>query len=107
MKTTHLCAILLWACVPIASGDTCLDPYPLSEGDDVIAWTAVNTDYMNTAPSCNTSAGTGPDVVLRYIAATDGVATFEMTKAAGARHNLVVSAGSCASSLRASRCSCA
>ena len=86
-------------CVPIASGDTCLDPYPLSEGDNVVAWSAVNTDYMNTAPSCNTSAGTGPDLVLHYVAATDGVATFEMTKVAGARHNLVVSAGSCGTTI--------
>lgn len=82
-------------CVAAATGEDCSDPYPLTEGQNVIGWSAINEDYLVNEPSCSTSNLTGPDVVLAYTATVDGIATFSMAKPAGARHDLVVTADTC------------
>jgi hypothetical protein len=82
-------------CVADATGEDCSDPYPLTAGENVIAWTAISADYLTIQPSCNTSSLTGPDVVLAFTASVDGIVTFSMTKPAAARQVVVVSSGTC------------
>jgi hypothetical protein len=82
-------------CVPSATGEDCADPYPITGGDNLIAWTASSADYLTTQPSCTTSTLTGPDVVLAYTATVDGIVTYSMDKQAGMRHVVVVSNAAC------------
>ena len=82
-------------CVPDVSAEDCSDPYPLSPGDNVVAWAAVNADYMTTQPSCNTTTLEGPDVVMSYTPAEDGFVTLTINKPTSARQVMVVSSGAC------------
>ncbi len=82
-------------CVVDATGEDCTDPYPLTDGLNVIAWTATSSDYLTAQPSCNTSTLTGPDVVLGYTAQVDGIVTFAMDKPASARQVMVASSAAC------------
>ena len=84
-------------CVADASAEDCSDPYPLSAGANVVAWAAVNADYLTTSPSCTTSSLQGPDVVLSYTAPEDGYIRFTMDKPSGARQVLLTAAGDCGS----------
>jgi hypothetical protein len=94
-------------CVPAASGEDCNDPYPITDGQNVIAWNATNADYLTSQPTCNTSSLTGPDVVLAYTAAIDGIVTYSLTKPASARQVVVVSNAACGTVTTASEVSCA
>ncbi len=82
-------------CVVAASGEDCNDPYPLTDGQNVIAWTATAADYMTIQPSCGSSTLTGPDIVLAYTATVDGVVTYTMPKELNHRHAIVASNVSC------------
>ena len=82
-------------CAPDASAENCADPYPLAAGDNVVAWTAVDVDYLSSQPSCNTNTLAGPDIVLSYTATEDAFVTFTMNKPASARQTFVVSAAAC------------
>lgn len=86
-------------CVAAASGEDCNDPYPLSEGQNVIGWNASNADYLTANPSCNTSTMTGPDIVLAYTATVDGIVTYSIPKQTNHRHVVVVSAAACGTTL--------
>ena len=86
-------------CTADATGEDCTDPYPISNGENVIAWTAANADYLTIQPSCNTSTLTGPDLVLAYTATVDGIATIVMDKPASARQVIVGSASACGTML--------
>lgn len=82
-------------CVPSASAEDCSDPFPLTPGENVVAWTALNADYMTSQPSCNTSTLEGPDLVLSYTAPGDGFVRFGLRKAESTRYVLVASSGTC------------
>jgi hypothetical protein len=82
-------------CAPDASAENCAEPYPLALGDNVVAWAAVDADYLTSAPSCESTAMTGPDLVLSYTAPEAGFATFSMNKPASARQLFVVSTAAC------------
>lgn len=94
-------------CTAIASGEDCADPYPLEQGQNVIAWTATTADYLTSNPSCNSSSMTGGDVVLAYTATVDGIVTYSMDKLASQRHVIVVSNAACGTLPAASQVSCA
>jgi hypothetical protein len=82
-------------CVPDASAEDCSDPYPLSPGDNVVAWTALNADYLTSQPSCETTSMDGPDLVLAYTAPEDGFVSFTLHKPASQRQSVVVSKAEC------------
>jgi hypothetical protein len=82
-------------CVADATGEDCLDPYPITGGENVIGWSALNADYLTFHPSCSAGTLTGPDLVLSYTATVDGIATFSHDKPSGARQTIVVSAAAC------------
>jgi hypothetical protein len=82
-------------CVPDAAADNCTDPYPLASGENLIAWTASDVDYLSAQPSCNTNALDGPDLVLSYTPPEDGFVAFVMAKPASARQVVVVSDAAC------------
>lgn len=82
-------------CVAAASGEDCNDPYPITDGQNVIAWTASTADYLTIQPSCNSSTLTGPDIVLAYTATVDGIVTYSMPKQVSHRHVIVASKASC------------
>jgi hypothetical protein len=82
-------------CVPDASAEDCSDPYPLSAGENVIAWTALNADYLTSQPSCETTSMDGPDLVLAYTAPEDGFVSFTLHKPASQRQSVVVSKATC------------
>jgi hypothetical protein len=82
-------------CAADASAEDCTAPSPLVDGENVIAWTALNADYMTSQPSCNTTTLDGPDIVLSYTAPEDGFVSFQMAKPASARQVIVVSSGTC------------
>jgi hypothetical protein len=84
-------------CVASASAEDCSDPYPLDAGENVVAWTALNADYLVSQPSCNTGTLTGPDVVLAYTAPEDGFITVTMNTVQSARQVLVASGAACGS----------
>lgn len=84
------------ACVADAGAEDCNDPYPLSPGDNVVAWAAIDADYLTSAPSCNTTGDlTGPDLVLSYTAPEDGFISYTMEKPSSARQVVVVSSEAC------------
>ena len=105
--TTGACAIGPQGatCVSPATGEDCTDPYPITVGDNVIAWSAANPDYLTTA-SCQSSSYTGPDIVLAYTASVDGIVTYSMDKVAGSRHVVVVSNAACGTLAAANQQSC-
>lgn len=83
-------------CTSPATAEDCSDPFELAPGDNVIAWAATEADYLTTEPSCNTIGDpAGPDLVLSYTAASDGIVTFAMEKPASARQMIVVSDAAC------------
>ncbi len=85
-------------CVSAASGEDCGDPYPITDGQNVIAWNATNADYLTTKPSCFSTSSyslTGPDLVLAYTAAFDGIVTYSMPKLKSTRQILLVSQAAC------------
>jgi hypothetical protein len=82
-------------CVAAASGESCTDPYPITDGQNIIAWSATNADYLTSQPSCNTSTLSGPDVVLSFTATVDGIVTYSLAKPSGTRHVAVVSNAQC------------
>jgi hypothetical protein len=84
-------------CVADASAEDCADPYPLAAGENVVAWTAVDADYLSAQPSCNTTAFAGPDLVLSYTAPDDGFVSFAMAKPVSQRQVVVVSSAACGS----------
>ena len=94
-------------CVAMATGEDCTDPYPVTAGDNVIAWTAGNADYLISQPSCNTDTLDGPDVVLAYTASVDGIVTYSLDKPASARQVVVVSGAACGTLTQADELSCA
>jgi hypothetical protein len=106
--TTGACAVspqVGSTCVAAATGEDCADPYPINPGDNVIAWTATNTDYLTTA-SCQSSGLTGPDIVLAYTATVDGIVTYSMDKTANMRHVVVASDAACGTLAAANQKSC-
>ncbi len=82
-------------CVPDVSAENCAEAYPLSPGDNVVAWTALDADYLTSQPSCNTTTLEGPDLVLSYTAPEDGFVRFTMHKPASQRQIFVVSSAAC------------
>jgi len=82
-------------CVPTATGEDCADPYPMVEGLNVVAWNAALQDYLPTSPSCSTTSTTGPDVVLKYTAASNGFIDVAMDKPINNRFYLVASDSAC------------
>lgn len=82
-------------CTLDVSAEDCADPYPLSPGDNVVAWTALDADYVSSQPSCNTTTLDGPDLVLSYTAPEDGFVSFTLHKPASARQVVVVSSAAC------------
>jgi hypothetical protein len=93
-------------CVSTATGESCGDPYPLVAGQNVVAYAATAIDHLTTQPSCNSSALTGPDVVLSYTAAVDGIVTYSIAKSASQRHVVVASAAACGTLNLANEVSC-
>jgi hypothetical protein len=79
-------------CALDVSAEDCSDPYVLSAGENAVAWTAANADYL-TAPSCDSSL-VGPDLVLSYTAPNDGFVRITMAKPTQ-RQVMVVSAAAC------------
>jgi len=94
-------------CVPLASGESCADPFPLHEGTNVIPWDAILTEHLTNQPSCMATAMTGPDVVLAYTATVDGLVTFTLSKSAGHRHIVVVASEPCGTIPTSNELSCA
>ncbi|NVB84740.1 MAG: hypothetical protein HOV81_40595 [Kofleriaceae bacterium] len=94
---TEICAVAPSGpvCAPDATAEDCADPYPLSPGDNIVAWTALDADYLTSQPSCNTTTFEGPDLVLSYTAPEDGFVRFTLNKAANTRHVFVVSSAAC------------
>jgi hypothetical protein len=82
-------------CAPDATAEDCSDPYPLVPGENIVAWTALNADYLTSQPSCNTTALEGPDLVLSYTAPQDGFIRFALDKPASSRQVVVVSSAAC------------
>lgn len=82
-------------CVPDASAENCSEPYPLSPGDNVVAWTALNAEYLTSPPSCSSQALEGPDLVLSYSAPEDGFVRFTLDKPTSTRWDVVVSTATC------------
>lgn len=82
-------------CVNSATAEDCSDPYPLVAGENVVAWTALNADYLTSQPSCNTTTLEGPDLVLSYTAPGDGFIRFAMSKPASTRYVFVASSATC------------
>jgi hypothetical protein len=82
-------------CTPDAAADDCTDPFPLAPGENVIAWTALDADYLVAQPSCNTSTLDGPDLVLAYTPPEDGFVAFVLAKPPSARQVVVVSSAAC------------
>jgi hypothetical protein len=105
--TTGACAVGPQGstCVPMATGEDCTDPYPITAGDNVIAWTASNADYL-TASSCQSTLLTGPDIVLAYTSTLDGIVTYSLDKPASARQVVVVSGAACGTLSTADELSC-
>lgn len=95
--TGHVCAEAASGpvCALDASAEDCADPYPLSPGDNVVAWTALNADYLTTQPSCNSTTLDGPDLVMSYTAPDDGFVRFTLNKPASTRQVIVASTGTC------------
>lgn len=96
-------------CVAPNSGEDCSDAFPLADGENVIAWNATNADYLTVKPTCfNTSSYSlsGPDIVLSYTAAFDGIVTYSMPKPTSARQVLVVSDAACGTVTTADEVSC-
>lgn len=82
-------------CVPDETAENCAEAYPLAAGDNVIAWAATTADHLTAQPSCNTTALTGPDLVLSYTAPENGFVRFTMAKPASARQVIVASSAAC------------
>lgn len=82
-------------CVLDVSAEDCSDPYPLSPGSNVVAWTALNADYLIAQPSCSTQNLDGPDLVLTYTAPEDGYVRFTLDKPSSTRWDIVVSSATC------------
>src|SRR5690606_27490089 len=81
-------------CGPVY-GDTCNDAVALTTGTNVVAWTAVGREYITAAPSCSTTAPTGPDLVMSFTASVTGELQFSIDKPTSQRWHLVVSDGAC------------
>lgn len=79
-------------CAPDVSAEDCTDPYVLSPGDNAVAWTAVEADYLTSA-SCESSM-VGPDLVLSYTAPENGFVRIAMSKPTQ-RQTMVVSSAAC------------
>lgn len=82
-------------CAPDISAEDCDEPYPLKAGQNIVAWTALDADYVTAQPSCNTTTLEGPDLVLSYTAPENGFIRFAMQKPASARQIFVVSRAAC------------
>ena len=67
----------------------------LVPGENVIAWTALDADYLSAQPSCNTTTLDGPDLVLSYTAPENGFARVSMAKPPSARQVMVASSAAC------------
>lgn len=93
-------------CTAVASGEDCFDLYTIHPGQNLVAWNAMNVDYMTALPSCGTGTLTGPDIVLAYTATIDGVASYSIAKEAGMRHVTVVSDASCGTVIQQREVSC-
>ena len=81
-------------CVSSASAEDCSDPYLLHAGQNVVAWSALNADYV-TAPSCQTTLLTGPDLVLSYTATDNGFIHLTLDKSDDNREVVVASSAAC------------
>jgi hypothetical protein len=66
----------------------------LHGGQNVVAWSAANADYLTTS-SCQSSLLTGPDLVLAYTATDNGFIHFSMNKPASQRSVVVASGAAC------------
>ena len=93
-------------CVSSATGEDCTDPYPITDGQNVIAYTAANADHLTSQPSCNSTTLTGPDIVLSYNATVDGIVTYSIAKATSQRHVVVASAAACGTNTLIDEVSC-
>lgn len=82
-------------CVPMATGEDCSDPFPLSQGVNVVAWDADNQDYLTSGPSCSATSPNGADVVMKYTASSDGFIDVVMDKPTNNRFHLVASSSAC------------
>jgi hypothetical protein len=84
-------------CVANVSAEDCSDPYILTPGENVVAWTALNGDYLTLQPSClsTTYDFEGPDLVLSYTAPENGFIHFTLNKPSSARQVVVVSSAAC------------
>jgi hypothetical protein len=81
-------------CVAASSAEDCAHPYVLHGGQNVVAWSAANADYL-TSSSCQSSLLTGPDLVLAYTATDNGFIHFSMNKPASQRSVVVASDAAC------------
>jgi hypothetical protein len=81
-------------CVASASAEDCSDPYPLHAGQNIVAWTALNPDYL-TASSCQSSLFDGPDLVMSYTAPEDGFIHLALDKPDNSRQVVVASGAAC------------
>ncbi|HEU4615655.1 MAG TPA: hypothetical protein VFS15_26350, partial [Kofleriaceae bacterium] len=97
--TGHVCAEAASGptCALNVSAEDCSDPYPLAPGENVVAWTALNADYLVAQPSCLSTLYDleGPDLVLSYTAPEDGFVHVAFGKPANARQVIVASTAAC------------
>lgn len=94
------------ACAADASGENCFDTYQLSAGSNIVAWNATVGDYLLEQPTCGTGTLTGPDVVLKYTATVDGIATYSISKPGGMRQTAVVTRAACGTVTKQAEVSC-
>jgi hypothetical protein len=93
-------------CTATNSAESCADAFPLETGQNVIPWSATTADHLTTQPTCNSSALTGPDLVLSYTATVDGIVTYAVGKAASQRHVVAVSNAACGTITAPTEVSC-
>lgn len=76
-------------------GDTCAFPIALAAGTQTFSWDAVGQEYITAAPSCSTTAPTGPDLVMSYTATVTGQLQIDIDKPTSQRWHLVVADDAC------------
>ena len=93
----HVCAEALSGptCALDISAEDCTDPYPLAAGENVVAWTALNADYLTSEPSCTENTPEGPDLVLSYTAAEKGYLGLTLEAPLSTGPVIVASTGAC------------
>ena len=95
-------------CTSTATGEDCQSAFPLTNGDNLVAWNALNANYMTAAVSCFTSTTSfaGPDIVLSYTATVDGLVRYELEKPSANRHVIVATNASCGTITAQAELSC-